>query len=320
MVKVINIDPTGKIRLSRKALLRGRRPEVRAGSARRNANKQSQERQKRSQETKRSGSRRTFSFWIEERFRRSVATLSSLPRERFGRGEALADGWMAVEEPLHNARRILFGEILRAEAFHRRRERDRDCGSVPARSDRRDARSAATTRARLAPVPSTRRPSQSAGSACRSHRRDRATRSAPTTADNARAATNAPTSTNPLSKISPRQMSPWTWCASSCASTTSISSSEYSASIVSETRIRRVRPVRQRRVGLTGLVRQPPLECTEHASTGALRQPQQSRLECFALQWRDAEEQRHQQHRTEVRESDDAEGEDDAGREPPRVS
>ena len=58
--------------------------------------------------------------------------------------------------------------------------------------------------------------------------------------------------------------------ASSCASTTSISSSEYSASIVSDTRMRRVAPMPgQRRVGLLRLLAQAPLVGAQHAGARA---------------------------------------------------
>ena len=77
---------------------------------------------------------------------------------------------VAVEQPLHELRRMLFGEVLRAEPAHRRDERARDCASGRARSDRRSARRRATSRARPAPSRATRRRPPAAAAAGRRRR------------------------------------------------------------------------------------------------------------------------------------------------------
>ena len=124
LVKVINIDPTGKIRLSRKALLAGRRR----------------------QELRRSGSglRRLRIAPVSERLR--------------GR-DALANRRMAVEQPLHELRRMFFGEVLRRQPPHRRnerrrilRERQREAIGAAARSARDIACAAGTITSDTAPA------------------------------------------------------------------------------------------------------------------------------------------------------------------------
>ena len=123
LVKVINIDPTGKIRLSRKALLQ------------------------------------------EEAAKAPAAPkgVTQAP-ERLRRGDALAHRRVAVEQPLHDSRRMLFGEVLRAEAPHRRDERGRDCASGRARTGRRCARTRATSRAPTGTITSDTAPAASSSS------------------------------------------------------------------------------------------------------------------------------------------------------------
>ena len=114
LVKVINIDPTGKIRLSRKALLQPKRAPRRRT---RTEDDDSSRRAPRVREARISDAPRS------EVPRRSEVRRLSLRRKRLRRRDAFADRRMAVEQPLDDLRRMLLGQVLRAEPAHRRDER-----------------------------------------------------------------------------------------------------------------------------------------------------------------------------------------------------
>ena len=93
LVKVINIDPTGKIRLSRKALL------TEEGGAR-----------------ERRRSPRSAASPGFESCRRGLERAAR-------RRDSFANRRMAVEQPLHEPRRMLLRQVLRRQPLHRRDER-----------------------------------------------------------------------------------------------------------------------------------------------------------------------------------------------------
>ena len=79
---------------------------------------------------------------------------------------------------------------------------------------------------------------------------------------------------------------------------------------------RRAEP-RERGVRLLGLVAQAPLVRAEHARARPLGERQQPRAQRIAIERLDPVEQRQQHHRRQIRQADDQQREDRAGRQPP---
>ena len=305
LVKVINIDPTGKIRLSRKALLQ---PEE---AAQRTAGANSTAEPPRTQRLMGSDSQ-TLRFRITLISASSACSRCVQLRESLRRGDAFADRRMAVEQPLHDLRGMLFGEVLRAEPAHRRDERGRVAASARARSGRRSARRRATWRARPAASAATRRRRPAAAAAARptsaglrkpERRRDpaAAARDAAIEAgENQRALED-----DPFPDVAVHVM----------RELVRQHHLDLLVRVLGQHRVRHENPPRpadagQRRVRLLRLRRRVPIRrrrarARRASASASSRAPQR-----VALERLDAVEQRQQEHRRQVGEADDEQGEE----------